>query len=398
MRYGRADWVLAGISGLALALLIGALLAILGPVAIEGVPRIDVHTVVQNTAEDHRLRAHFPSGVRAATSKGDQHFGVVERPIALPAWDRATWMETPLGTYPQKAFASVDDGANGLTIGNSGLPEYEAIDTAGGAEIAVTLMRCAGWLSRADIHTRRGGAGPQLRTPGAQLLGTHEFDYCIIPHAGDWESCNAHVLAVQHLLPVDLVVRDPVELLFAYEQRFGAPALRRYGNELLGVLEGTDVTRWLALSCFDAADARASEPAADPDPARRWTGRGGRELAWRELDAPAGSSFVDLTALIPEGEAPERALAYAQAWLFSEDPRAVACTLGTDDGCRVWLDEELVYENRDKKRANPLEKLARLELQPGWNRLVFQVENATGSFGLYCRVLDPEVLVSSEPR
>ena len=117
-----------------------------------------------------------------------------------------------------------------------------------------------------------------------------------------------------------------------------------------------------------------------------------------DLDAPAGSSFVDLTALIPEGEAPERALAYAQAWLFSEDPRAVACTLGTDDGCRVWLDEELVYENRDKKRANPLEKLARLELQPGWNRLVFQVENATGSFGLYCRVLDPEVLVSSEPR
>jgi alpha-mannosidase len=108
-------------------------------------------------------------------------------------------MEQPLGTYPQKAFVSVDDGAHGLTIANRGLPEYEVLDTPGGAEIAVTLLRCVGWLSRADISTRRGGAGPQLRTPGAQMLGRQEFHYSIIPHEGDWAAASAHVLAVQHL-------------------------------------------------------------------------------------------------------------------------------------------------------------------------------------------------------
>ncbi|MDQ3035571.1 MAG: phosphate ABC transporter permease PstA [Myxococcota bacterium] len=41
MRYGKADWVLAGLSGLAVVILIGTLLAILVPVMIEGVPRID---------------------------------------------------------------------------------------------------------------------------------------------------------------------------------------------------------------------------------------------------------------------------------------------------------------------------------------------------------------------
>ena len=41
MRYGPADWVLAGLSGLALAILVGALLSILGPVVVEGAPRID---------------------------------------------------------------------------------------------------------------------------------------------------------------------------------------------------------------------------------------------------------------------------------------------------------------------------------------------------------------------
>jgi mannosylglycerate hydrolase len=168
----------------------------------DGVPRIDVHTVVFNAAEDHRLRVHFPSGVKTAISKADQHFGVVQRPIALPKWDPATWMEEPLGTYPQKAFVSVDDGAHGLTIANRGLPEYEVIETPSGAEMAVTLMRCVGWLSRADISSRRGGAGPQLRTPGAQMHGRYEFAYSIIPHAGDWAAAAAHVAAVQHLRPM----------------------------------------------------------------------------------------------------------------------------------------------------------------------------------------------------
>jgi mannosylglycerate hydrolase len=168
----------------------------------DGVPRIDVSTVVFNAAEDHRLRAHFPSGITATVSKADEHFGVIERPIALPDWDPATWMEQPLGTYPQKAFVSVDDGARGLTIANRGLPEYEVLDTPGGATIALTLLRCVGWLSRSDIATRRGGAGPQLRTPGAQLHGRNVVEYSIIPHAGDWNAAGAHLLAVQHLRPM----------------------------------------------------------------------------------------------------------------------------------------------------------------------------------------------------
>jgi alpha-mannosidase len=192
----------------------------------EGVGRVDVHTVVENAARDHRLRVHFPSGIRTSVSKADQHFGVIERPIALPAWDPATWMEQPLGTYPQKAFVSVDgvaadeQAANGegrifgLTIANSGLPEYEVLGgdaqpgaaVIHGAEIAVTLLRCVGWLSRSDISSRRGGAGPQLPTPGAQMPGRWTFDYSIIPHAGDWASDKAglpaHVAAVQHLRPM----------------------------------------------------------------------------------------------------------------------------------------------------------------------------------------------------
>ena len=41
MRYGPTDWILLGISGLAVALLVGTLFGILTPVALEGFPRVD---------------------------------------------------------------------------------------------------------------------------------------------------------------------------------------------------------------------------------------------------------------------------------------------------------------------------------------------------------------------
>lgn len=151
-----------------------------------GVPRVDVHVEIDNRARDHRLRALFPTGISTKVAFADQHFGVVRRDIALPEWDPATWSEQPIGTQPQKSFVDVNDGTHGLMMANRGLPEYEVIEGPDGAIIALTLLRCVGWLSRSDLTSRRGGAGPEVETPGAQLLGRWTFDYAIIPHEGGW--------------------------------------------------------------------------------------------------------------------------------------------------------------------------------------------------------------------
>jgi alpha-mannosidase len=94
-------------------------------------------------------------------------------------------METPIGTYPQKSFVDVSDGRQGLIIANRGLPEYEALAADDGTvTIALTLLRCVGWLSRGDFATRRGPAGPSLEAPGAQMQGRWTFHYSLIPHSG----------------------------------------------------------------------------------------------------------------------------------------------------------------------------------------------------------------------
>ena len=64
----------------------------------------------------------------------------------------------------------------------------EVLKTARGTEIALTLLRCVGWLSRNDLQTRRDHAGPATATPGAQLPGNWSFDYSICPHAGQKNS------------------------------------------------------------------------------------------------------------------------------------------------------------------------------------------------------------------
>ncbi len=160
-----------------------------------GVPRADIHTTVENRAQDHRLRVHFPFGDAASSEKPvaryDGHFEVVRRDAAPPA-DESAWVERSRPEVPQRDFTDLSSGARGLMVANRGLPEVEAV---AGREIALTLLRCVGWLSRDDFPARTGHAGPMLPLPGAQMPGDWAFDYAVIPHDGDWLAASREARA-----------------------------------------------------------------------------------------------------------------------------------------------------------------------------------------------------------
>ncbi len=172
---------------------------------LPGVPRVDVHVDVDNQASDHRLRVHFPAPFSCSSAYHDGHYEVVERMIGLPAHD-ASWVEPPRPEVPQRAFTFVTDGQASLTIANRGLPEVEVLKSYGGnVEIALTLLRCVGWLSRDDLATRKGHAGPMgIATPEAQMTGRHSFDYSIIP--GDSQVLDSIHLAYAFEAPLRAMV------------------------------------------------------------------------------------------------------------------------------------------------------------------------------------------------
>jgi alpha-mannosidase len=161
-----------------------------------GVRRVDVETVVDNRARDHLLRVRFPTGLAAQRSSAEGHFAVESRPIGQPdATVSRDWPEQPTATFPNRGFVDVSDGRQGLLVAARGLPEAAVEPTDGGAAIYLTLLRCVGWLSRDDLATRQGAAGPGLPTPGAQCLGRHVFQYTLVPHRGNWEEAAAEARA-----------------------------------------------------------------------------------------------------------------------------------------------------------------------------------------------------------
>ena len=159
-----------------------------------GVPRVEIETTVTNVASDHRLRVHFPVPAQVDTFDAEGHMDVITRSLDLPT-DTADWVEEPIGTHPQRTWSDVSDGEVGLLLANQGLPEVEVLRTETGSEMALTLLRCVGWLSRADLSVRKGHAGPGLPTPGAQCHGTYTFHYALVPHHGGWQQAFTQAYA-----------------------------------------------------------------------------------------------------------------------------------------------------------------------------------------------------------
>ncbi|MBI5301194.1 MAG: hypothetical protein HY868_03585 [Chloroflexi bacterium] len=152
-----------------------------------GVRRIDFQTQVENLARDHRLQVEFPTPIVSDHVDADQAFDIVRRSLDLPQ-DTADWIEQPRPEAPMQDFVSMSDGKLGMTLTTRGLPEYLARQDAQGVTLALTLLRCTGWLSRDDLSTRAGHAGPAMETPGAQEIGVHQFEYAMIPAEGDWRN------------------------------------------------------------------------------------------------------------------------------------------------------------------------------------------------------------------
>lgn len=171
-------------------------------------PRIETRIVFENNAEDHRLRVLFPTGTDADTCHADSTFDVIERPIDTDPYE--DWFQQMPPTYPLRTFTSMNSDTRGLTVATKGLLEFEVLDEQGGT-IALTLLRCVGWLSRVGMETRSGTAGPVMRTPGAQCPGLQEFEFAIIPHEGDWLESGAHTEVENYLLPMMTEYISPTE-------------------------------------------------------------------------------------------------------------------------------------------------------------------------------------------
>lgn len=166
---------------------------------LAGDPVVGVETALDNRVRDHRLRAHFPLPAPVTGSDAGCAFTVVRRGLDVEGGPP----ETPPPTFPARRFVGCSNGAVGLAVIADGTFEYEVV--GGGDELALTLLRATGWLSRRRLPTRPDPAGPAVPVEGAQVQGRRAWRYGVLLHAGDWERAHVNRRADAFLNPFEAV-------------------------------------------------------------------------------------------------------------------------------------------------------------------------------------------------
>jgi mannosylglycerate hydrolase len=198
---------------------------------------VRVHTRFDNPCRDHRLRAHFPLPRPAATSRAECAFAVVERGLSAEGGPT----EAALPTFPSRRFVQ----AGGLTVVHEGLLEYElvALRPDGATELALTVLRATGMLSRVEMATRPLPAGPPDRLDGPQMLAPVEARYALAVGPVD-----PYRLVDDAFLPLEVVAAP------------GGGRRRATGSALR--IDGAEVS---AVRRVDAdLEVRVFNPTADP--------------------------------------------------------------------------------------------------------------------------------------
>ncbi|AVT35295.1 glycoside hydrolase family 38 C-terminal domain-containing protein [Plantactinospora sp. BB1] len=152
-------------------------------------PFLRVTVSFDNRSADHRVRAHLPLPSRADVSYAQGQFAVVARGLTSEGGSG----EVPLPTYPAAGFVTAGGAGGSLAVLLTQPSEYELVDD--GRELALTLLRSVGMLSRNRNSMRDEPAGPQVPTPSAQCRGERTAEFALLPFRGGWHAAGVPAAA-----------------------------------------------------------------------------------------------------------------------------------------------------------------------------------------------------------
>jgi alpha-mannosidase len=135
-------------------------------------PLLRLEGTIANERPDHRLRLHIRLPRSADGTLAGAPFELVARPLVSEGGE----LEAASPTWPARGVVL----AGGLAVLAEGVFEYEVVREGA---LAITLLRCVGTISRRGLATRPQGAGPDVATPEAQLIGETALSLAVAPSA-----------------------------------------------------------------------------------------------------------------------------------------------------------------------------------------------------------------------
>ena len=165
----------------------------------------------------------------------------------------------------------------------------------------------------------------------------------------------------------------PAKTCYDYRRRYAHPA-------------DCYIRTWLLLGPFPNADDKGFDTAFPPegeavDLRKAYTGTRG-PVRWRRHTAPENA--VRLHLLL---EPSEDVVAYAVCWVHSPRSRAASLELGSDDGCKVWVNRKAVFALHEERAATPRQNIVPIHLRRGANELLLKIEQGKADWEFYVELV-----------
>jgi hypothetical protein len=130
---------------------------------------------------------------------------------------------------------------------------------------------------------------------------------------------------------------------------------------------------------------RVYPPEKEIDLERTYEGAEGQEVGWTREKTPE-SGYMSLWS---KYRPYEMVIAYALTYVHSPREQTLPLYLGSDDGCKVFLNGRAVHRYLGVRIASPDQDRIPLHLKKGRNALLLKIENNFGGYAFYARIPDP---------
>jgi len=106
----------------------------------------------------------------------------------------------------------------------------------------------------------------------------------------------------------------------------------------------------------------------------------GTAIGWRTVRGDS-KGYFDLAAF--HGKDSPNSLSYLARTIESPTDQEVTILLGTDDGCRLWVNGEKVFGHENHFAATPAKDSVKVKLKKGANAVLLKVNNGDNPHGFY---------------
>jgi len=109
------------------------------------------------------------------------------------------------------------------------------------------------------------------------------------------------------------------------------------------------------------------------------------EVGWKQADDGQMDGQLDLIQMFTPNV---RAFAYAFIRISSVEEQEAQLRIGSDDGIKIWLNDEVVWNNRVNRTLKMDADTVPIKLKAGDNKLLLKIDQGIGEWGVIMRLTD----------